>query len=36
VPKERKPLLLAQEMVIDGVTAASLVAGSIRARTLLL
>lgn len=36
VPKERKPLLLAQEMVVDAVAAASLLAGSIRARTLLL
>jgi glycosyltransferase involved in cell wall biosynthesis len=36
IPRHRKPLVLAQEMTIDAVAAASLVAGSIRARHLLL
>jgi hypothetical protein len=36
VPGKRKPMLLAQEMVVDVVTAASLLAGSVRARNLLL
>lgn len=36
IPRHRKPLVLAQEMTIDVVAAASLVAGSIRARKLLL
>ena len=36
IPRHRKPVVLAQEMTIDVVAAASLVAGSIRARKLLL
>lgn len=36
IPRWRKPVVLAQEMVIDAVAATSLVAGSIRARSLLL
>lgn len=34
--RAQKPLVLAEEMLIDAVTAASLVAGSVRARTVLL
>ena len=36
IPRHRKPVVLAQEMTIDVVAAVSLVAGSIRARKLLL